>query len=119
MTDTLRRAGNAKPAAPWAKLAIEMGPLLLFFFANWWPKPFEPFVALFLPRALLEGKSAGLFTATAVLMPAVVVALVVSYMRTRRIPVMPMVTAVLVLVFGGLTFYFQDERFIKMKPTFL
>src|SRR5260370_40724304 len=40
-------------------------------------------------------------------------------MRTGRLPIMPMVTAVLVLVFGALTFYFQDERFIKMKPTFL
>jgi intracellular septation protein len=123
MTDTLRRAESvpkaAKTAAPWTKLAIETGPLLLFFFANWWPKLFEPFVAPFLSRALLEGKSGGLFTATAVLMVAVVVALVVSYLRTRRIPTMPMVTAVFVLVFGALTFHFQDDRFIKMKPTFL
>jgi intracellular septation protein len=76
-------------------------------------------VAPFLPAKLLSGESAGLFTATGVLMVAVVAALIVSYAMTRRLPVMPVVTAILVVVFGGLTFYFQDPSFIKMKPTIL
>lgn len=81
---------------PTLKLALEMGPLALFFFANY---------------------RFGIFPATGVLMAAVVVALAVSYTLTKRIPVMPLVTAVAVLLFGGLTFYFNDDHFIKIKPT--
>jgi intracellular septation protein len=104
---------------PWIKFLLEMGPLLLFFFANSRPKLFEPLAAMVLPQSILEGKSAGLFTATIVLMVAVVAALIASYVITRRLPVMPLVTAVLVLIFGALTLYLQDDRFIKMKPTVL
>jgi intracellular septation protein len=104
---------------PWVKFLLEMGPLLLFFFANSRPKLFEPLVAPFLPEAILNGPSAGLFTATGVLMVAVVAALIASFVLTKRLPVMPLVTAILVLVFGALTFYLQDDRFIKMKPTVL
>ena len=78
------------------KLALEMGPLVLFFFAN----------AKF-----------GIFIATGVLMVGVVAALAASWLLTRHLPVMPLVTAVAVLFFGALTFIFQDELFIKMKPT--
>jgi intracellular septation protein len=109
----------AKPLAPWLKLTLELGPLVLFFFANARPKLFAPYAALVLPPHLLQGENAGLFTATAVLIPAVVIALIVSYLRTKRLPIMPLVTAVLVVIFGALTLYFQDPRFIKMKPTIL
>ena len=81
---------------PALKLALEMGPLVLFFIAN----------ARF-----------GIYIATGVLMVGVVAALAASWLLTRHVPVMPLVTAVAVLVFGGLTFIFQDELFIKMKPT--
>jgi intracellular septation protein len=112
---------TVKPRAmtPWVKFTLELGPLLLFFFANSRPKLFAPLMEPFLPAKLLTGESAGLFTATAVLMVAVVLALIVSYALTRRLPVMPVATAILVVVFGGLTFYFQDPSFIKMKPTIL
>jgi intracellular septation protein len=60
-----------------------------------------------------------LFTATAVLMAAVVAALIVSYALTWRLPVVPLMTAVLVLAFGALTLYLHDATFIKMKPTIL
>ena len=103
----------------WLKLTLEMGPLLLFFFANARPALFTPLVAPLLPKPVLAAPNPGLYVATAVLMIAVVAALVVSYVRLRRVPIMPLVTAVLVVVFGTLTFYFQDERFIKMKPTVL
>ena len=105
--------------SPALKFALEMGPLLLFFFANFRPKWFEPLMRPVLPAKLLEGKEAGLFTATGVLMAAVVLALIVSFAKTRRLPLMPCVTAILVVIFGGLTLYFQNPSFIKMKPTIL
>ncbi len=104
---------------PWIKFLLEMGPLLLFFFANARPKLFEPLVKPILPESILAGPSAGLFTATIVLMVAVVAALIASFLTTKRLPIMPLVTAILVLVFGALTLYLQDDRFIKMKPTVL
>jgi len=81
---------------PFLKLALEMGPLVVFFLAN---------------------QKAGIFAATGLFMAAVLLSLVVSYALTRHLPVMPMVTAVVVLVFGGLTLWFHDELFIKLKPT--
>ena len=101
------------------KLALEMGPLALFLLANFRPKIFEPTVRLVFPASLFEGKQAGLFTATAVLMVATVAALIVFFAKTRRLPVMPLVTAVLVLVFGGLTLWLHDQTFFQMKPTIL
>ncbi len=58
-----------------------------------------------------------LMTATAALIGATVVALIVSYAVARRVPVMALVTAAVVGVFGGLTLLFDDDTFIKMKPT--
>jgi intracellular septation protein len=43
--------------------------------------------------------------------------LVASWILIRRVPIMPLVTGVVVLIFGGLTLYLQDEHFIKLKPT--
>jgi len=81
---------------PVLKGVLEGGPLLLFFIANY---KFD------------------LFTATGVLMAAAVTALIASWVLTRQVPIMPVVTTVLVLVFGALTLYFHDQTFIKMKPT--
>jgi intracellular septation protein len=83
---------------PTLKLALDLGPLVLFFAAN----------ARF-----------GIFVATATFMVAVLVALAVSYAKTRHLPVMPIVTAIIVVVFGGLTLILQDELFIKLKPTII
>ncbi len=115
--DAAAKKSNAPP--PWLKLAVEIGPLALFFFANARPKLFEPLVAPFLPESILTGDNAGLFTATVVLMAAVVVALIVSFALTRRIPVVPLITAILAVGFGALTLYLHDATFIKMKPTVL
>ncbi len=122
MTESVKPAAATKAPAkpsPWLKLTLELGPLILFFFANSRPKLFEPFARLFVPPQLLTGENAGLFTATTVLIPAVLLALLVSYLRTRRLPVMPLVTAILVVVFGALTLYLHNPSFIKMKPTIL
>jgi intracellular septation protein len=113
--------GGAKrePLSPAVKLALDLGPLILFFVANARPKLFQPLLTPFVPETLLAGENAGLYTATLVLMPAVVAALAVSWWLTRRLPIMPLVTAGLVIVFGALTFYLHDPSFIKMKPTVL
>ena len=68
---------------------------------------------------MAHGERAGIFVATAVFMVAIVVALIVSYVMTRHLPMMPMVTAVVVVVFGGLTLFLQNETFIKLKPTII
>ncbi len=114
------RTAVAKPRpSPWFKFWVETGPLILFFFANARPKLFEPAVEPFLPPAILNGPNAGLFTATLVLMAAVIAALAVSFWQLRRLPMIPLLTAALVLVFGALTLYLQNATFIKMKPTML
>ena len=110
----------AKPQLhPGLKLALDLGPLLLFFVANSRPALFAPLLAPFLPPELLTGEHAGIFAATGVFIPAVLLALVVSYALTRHLPVMPLVTAVVVVVFGGLTLALQNETFIKLKPTII
>ena len=83
---------------PKLKFALELGPLALFFLAYW---------------------KFGIMPATGVMVAAVLASLVVSYVKLRRVPIMPLVTAAIVVVFGGLTFYFNDTTFIKMKPTVL
>ena len=107
-----------KQLNPFLKLALEMGPLLLFFFANSRPALFTPLVGPLLP-AVASGDKEGIFVATAVFMVAILVALAVSYALTRHLPVMAMVTAVIVVVFGGLTLVLHDDTFIKMKPTII
>jgi len=107
-----------KQLNPLLKLALEMGPLILFFFANARPALFLPFIGPLLPEAV-GGEKAGIFVATAVFMVAILVSLAVSYALTRHLPIMAMVTAVIVVVFGGLTLVLHDETFIKMKPTII
>jgi intracellular septation protein len=107
-----------KQLNPLLKLVLEMGPLVLFFFANARPALFMPFVGPLLPEAAI-GEKAGIFVATAVFMAAILASLAVSYALTRHLPVMAMVTAVIVVVFGGLTLALHDDTFIKMKPTII
>ena len=61
----------------------------------------------------------GIYAATGAFMVAVAVAMAVSYALTRHIPMMAIVSAVVVGVFGGLTLFLQDETFIKLKPTII
>ncbi len=80
-----------------------------------WVKPVSDYgpIAVFLAAFYLGD----LYTATAALMAATAVALVLSLAVNRRVPVMPLVTAGVVGVFGALTLIFNDETFIKLKPT--
>src|SRR5439155_19408274 len=104
---------------PLLKLVLDLGPLLLFFLANSRPALFLPLVSPILPADVASGERVGIFVATAVFMIAIVVALAVSYALTRHLPVMPLVTTVIVLVFGSLTLVLHDELFIKLKPTII
>jgi intracellular septation protein len=104
---------------PLAKLALDLGPLVLFFFANSRPALFMPLVRPFFPELAADGERAGIFVATAVFMVAILVALVISYALTRRLPMMAIVSALIVLVFGSLTLVLHDETFIKLKPTII
>jgi intracellular septation protein len=108
-----------KQLNPFVKLALDLGPLVLFFFANSRPALFTPFLAPFVPAEMISGERGGIFVATAVFMAAVLVALIVSYVLIRRWPVMAIVSAVIVTVFGGATLIFHDETFIKLKPTII
>ena len=87
-----------KQLNPVLKLVLDIGPLVLFFVAN---------------------SRFGIFAATGAFMVAVLIALTVAYAMTQRVEVMPLVTAVIVLVFGGLTLVLHDELFIKLKPTII
>jgi intracellular septation protein len=83
---------------PFLKLTLDIGPLVLFFAVN----------ARF-----------GIFAATGAFMAAVLIALAVAYAKTRRIEVMPLVTAIIVFIFGGLTLVLHNDTFIKLKPTII
>jgi intracellular septation protein len=87
-----------KQLNPFLKLALDIGPLVLFFAVN--------------------GRF-GIFTATAAFMAAVLIALAVSYALTRHIAIMPVVTAVIVLIFGTMTLVLHNDTFIKLKPTII
>jgi intracellular septation protein len=104
---------------PALKLVLDLGPLVLFFLANSRPALFLPLVAPILPADVASGERMGIFVATAVFMVAIVIALAVAYALTRHLPMMPLVTAVIVLVFGSLTLVLHDELFIKLKPTII
>lgn len=104
---------------PFVKLALDLGPLILFFYANSRPALFLPLIEPFFPAIAADAERSGIFVATAVFMVAVVVSLVVSYILIRRFPLMPVVTAIIVVVFGGLTLVLHNDTFIKMKPTII
>jgi len=81
---------------PKVKLALDLGPLLVFFLAY---------------------RSAGLLAATAALIVFTLISLAITYAYEKRIAMMPLVSAIMVTIFGGLTLILHDELFIKMKPT--
>lgn len=94
MTDFAPRPMLSTPL----NLAVNYGPLLVFFAAN---------------------KLGGVFVATGAFMAATAVAVLVSWWKTRHVPPMLVFTGIIVLVFGGLTLWLQDETFIKLKPTLI
>lgn len=95
------------------KLALELGPLVVFFIVN---AKGQDILDAYPTLAGWFGGQPIIF-ATAVFMVAMAISLGLSALILKKIAVMPLVTAVVVLIFGGLTLYFQDSTFIKMKPT--
>jgi intracellular septation protein len=91
--------------APLPKLALELGPLVLFFLGNAYAERFG------------VGPDQKLFVATGLFIAATVIALSIHYALVRRLPIMPLVSGVVVVVFGGLTLFLQDKTFIMVKPT--
>jgi len=92
---------NATPGAPQEhnqilKLVVELGPLIVFFLGN---------------------ARAGIFWGTTLFIAATMVSLLASRVLFGRLAVMPLISGVFVLVFGGLTLWLQNETFIKLKPT--
>ena len=81
---------------PLVKLAIEAGPLVVFFVVN---------------------ARAGIFTGTAAFMVASAASVTAGWILERRLPIMPLVAGFFVLTFGGLTLLLNDDLFIKLKPT--
>jgi len=77
---------------------IDIGPLAVFF--------------IFYSRSDLK-------SAIIPFMIATIIAVLISYIMEKKIPVMPTVGALIILIFGGLTIYFDNEVFFKMKPTII
>jgi intracellular septation protein len=98
-------AGTHTPP-PLVKLMLEMGPLVVFFLTN-----------AYAERLWGVPSDQRIFWATGLFMSATLVSMCVNYVFYRHIPLMPMVSCVVVMVFGGLTIWLNDDIFIKLKPT--
>lgn len=100
-----------KEINPLLKLVLELGPLMVFFFANargeWLIERFPA----------LSNIGEPIFIATALFMAATAIALAASWILVRSLPIMPLISGIVVLIFGALTLWLHNETFIKMKPT--
>lgn len=109
MSDAVER----KPLGQYQKMALEVGPLVVFILAN---KYGDQLAELYPVLAQLGGK---IFIGTAFFMVAMAISLALTWVLERRLAIMPLVTFVMVMIFGALTLYLQDEWFIKVKPTII
>lgn len=99
---------------PFSKLILEMGPLIIFFVCYYnAPIPEN------LKNDLDEANLFKIIFATKIFVPAILVALFIGWFQTKQIAKMPLITAILVVVFGGLTIWLNNPIFIKMKPTLI
>ena len=99
---------------PFSKLILEMGPLIIFFVCYYnAPIPEN------LKNDLEEANLFKIIFATKIFVPAILVALFIGWFQTKQIAKMPLITAILVVVFGGLTIWLNNPVFIKMKPTLI
>ncbi len=87
------------------KLLVEIGPLVVFFIVNSQAGKF------------IADPEKSIFWGTGAFMVATGVALVASRILFGKVPMMPLVSGILILVFGTLTLALQDDQFIKLKPT--
>lgn len=96
------KESEQKLASPGAKLAIDLGPLLVFFLVN----GFAP-----VPSMLR------IFYATGAFMAAMMAAMLISQIKYKHISPLLWFSGVTVVVLGGITIWLHDETFIKIKPT--
>ena len=97
---------------PLLKLALEVGPIAVFFLAyRWAPVPEG--------LSVTERQLQQVIFSTQVFIPTILAALGISWLLTRHLPRMAVITAIVVVVFGGLTLILRDDTFVKMKPTIL
>jgi intracellular septation protein len=97
---------------PLLKIVLEVGPIAVFFLAyRWAPVPEGLSVA--------ERQLEQILFSTKVFVPTILLSLLVSWLMTRKLPKMAVITAVVVTIFGGLTLILRDDTFVKMKPTIL
>jgi intracellular septation protein len=96
---------------PLIKLALELGPLVIFFFVN------ARGQSLIDRYESLQWFREPIFLATAVFMVAITISLIASRIYLGKLPIMPVVSGVVVLFFGALTLFLHDDLFIKLKPT--
>ncbi|MCH8951902.1 MAG: septation protein A [Proteobacteria bacterium] len=114
---------TTKNVNPLLKLALDIGPLGVFFVAFRYGRELLEIPAIYgflepaTGAAALAGASGPLFVATAFFMAAIAASLTLSWCLLRHLPRMAVVTGIVVAIFGGLTLWLQDETFIKMKPT--
>jgi len=101
-----------KKPHPLLKLVLELGPIVIFFMSYRWAN--VPAGSSDSERQLLQ-----LLFATKVFIPTILLSLLVGWLISRHLPKMPMITAVVVVVMGGLTLWLKDDTFVKMKPTIL
>lgn len=99
--------------SPTLKLVLELGPLVIFFFSNYKGEWLLQNVSIF------RHFDKPIFPATAIFMVAIVVALIASWIVSKKLPIMPLVSGLFVLIFGFLTLWLHDDTFIKMKPTII
>jgi intracellular septation protein len=110
-TKTGLPAGNTEHAG--LKLVLELGPIVVFFLANVYG---ERLATLF---PLLKSLGEPLFIATGFFMVATVISLVVSKLVLGKLPLMPLISGVVVLIFGALAIWLQNKLFAYMKPTII
>ncbi|WBU57063.1 inner membrane-spanning protein YciB [Paracoccus sediminicola] len=106
MSDT-----QPKQVSPGLKIALEYGPLIVFF------------AVFMLTRdrvfTLWGEEYGGFVLATMVFVPVLVASILALWRLTGKLSAMQVMTLVLVVVFGGLTIWLNDDRFFKMKPTII
>lgn len=100
-----------KPINPIIKMALDLGPVILFFILYFQLRDRE---------FLIGGTEySGFIIVTAIFIPLIALSTYLLYRMTGKIAKMQIMTLILVVVFGGLTIWFNDERFFKMKPTMI
>ena len=93
----LKPEKTRREPGPAVRLAIDLGPLLVYLAVYWFTK--------------------NIVLSTAIFMAATLIAIVISWITTRKVSAMLWFSGAMVLVFGGLTVWLHDATFIKMKPT--